>query len=108
MPRIGGENGKKEPGPDAVQAVVLALRLLEYLASQRKPVGVTALAAALGTTKSRIHRHLRTLVQLDYIVQSEETERYRVGTRLLTLGRAVSETFDLANAAQEVLGKLRD
>jgi outer membrane protein TolC len=74
MPRIAGESGG-----DGVQAVVLALRILEYLAPQRDAVGVTALAQALGTTKSRIYRHLRTLVQQGYIVQSAETERYRVG-----------------------------
>ena len=95
MPRIGGEaNG------DGVQAVVLALRILEYLAEQGKAVGVTALAQALGTTKSRIYRHLRTLVQQGYIQQSADTDRYRVGTRLLTLGLSVAENFDLTKAAQ--------
>ena len=103
MPRIGGE-----PNGDGVQAVVLALRILEYLAEQGKAVGVTALAQALGTTKSRIHRHLRTLVQQGYIQQSADTDRYRVGTRLLTLGVSVAENFDLTKAAQGILRELRD
>ena len=103
MPRISGEaNG------DGVQAVVLALRILEYLAEQGKAVGVTALAQALGTTKSRIYRHLRTLVQQGYIQQSADTDRYRVGTRLLTLGVSVAENFDLTKAAQGILRELRD
>ena len=103
MPRIGGEaNG------DGVQAVVLALRILEYLAEQGKAVGVTALAQALGTTKSRIYRHLRTLVQQGYIQQSADTDRYRVGPRLLTLGVSVAENFDLTKAAQGILRELRD
>ena len=71
------------------------LRILEYLAEQGKAVGVTALAHALGTTKSRIYRHLRTLVQQGYIEQSADTDRYRVGTRLVTLGLSVAENFDL-------------
>lgn len=103
MPRISGATGG-----DGVQAVVLALRILEYLAPQRDAVGVTALAQALGTTKSRIYRHLRTLVQQGYIVQSAETERYRVGARLVTLGRAVSESFDLSTAAYGAIRQLRD
>jgi DNA-binding IclR family transcriptional regulator len=103
MPRIGGEaNG------DGVQAVVLALRILEHLAEQGNAVGVTALAQALGTTKSRIYRHLRTLVQQGYIQQSADTDRYRVGTRLMTLGLSVAENFDLTKAAQGVLRELRD
>ncbi len=103
MPRIGGDTAG-----DGVQAVVLALRILEYLASQRRAVGVTALARTLGTTKSRIYRHLRTLQQQGYIVQSADTERYRIGSRLVTLGRAVSESFDLASAAYETIRELRD
>jgi DNA-binding IclR family transcriptional regulator len=103
MPRIGGE-----PGGEGVQAVILTLRILEYLAGQRKAVGVTALAQALGENKSRIYRHLRTLVQQGYIVQSADTERYRVGSRLVTLGRMVGESFDLANAAYDAIRELRD
>jgi len=33
----------------------------------------------LGTTKSRIFRHLQTLVMKGYLSQQEETERYQVG-----------------------------
>ena len=103
MPRINGE-----ASGDGVQAVVLALRILEYLAEQGSAVGVTALAQALGTTKSRIYRHLRTLVQQGYIQQSADTDRYRVGTQLLTLGLSVAENFDLTKAAQGILRELRD
>jgi IclR family KDG regulon transcriptional repressor len=103
MPRIVGE-----ASGDGVQAVVLALRILEYLAEQGKAVGVTALAQALGTTKSRIYRHLRTLVQQGYIQQAADTDRYRVGTRLLTLGLSVAENFDLTKAAHGIIRELRD
>jgi DNA-binding IclR family transcriptional regulator len=103
MPRINGE-----ASADGVQAVVLTLRILEYLAEQGSAVGVTALAHALGTTKSRIHRHLRTLAQQGYIQQSADTDRYRVGTRLLTLGLSVAENFDLTKAAHGILRELRD
>lgn len=103
MPRIAGPL----PG-EGLQAVAMAFRILEFLAAQRGGVGVTALARALGTTKSRVHRHLRTLVEAGYIVQSPETEKYRVGNRLVTLGRAVAENFDLAAIAREEMRALRD
>ena len=103
MPRIAGESSG-----DGVQAVVLALRILEHLAQQGSAVGVTTLAHALGTTKSRIYRHLRTLVQQGYIEQAADTERYRVGTQLLTLGLSVAENLDLTKAAHNVLYGLRD
>src|SRR5688500_9814082 len=80
MPRIAGE---REEG---VQAVVWALRVIEHLAAEQRPVGVTALAQALGTTKSRIFRHLQTLVQQHYLIQDPETGRYAIGPRFITLG----------------------
>ena len=78
MPRISGEI------TEGIQSVVLALRVIEHLAQSRRPVGVTSLANALGTTKSRIYRHLQTLVQQGYIVRSEQLERYKVGSRLIS------------------------
>lgn len=93
---------------EGLHSVSMAFRILEYLAAQRGGVGVTALAEALGTTKSRAHRHLRTLVETGYIVQSPESEKYRVGSRLVTLGRAVAENFDLATIARGEMRALRD
>jgi len=102
MPKVGGANG------DGVQAVLLTLRILEHLAHEGRPIGVTALAQALGTTKSRIHRHLKTLAHEGYILQSSETDRYQVGTRLAALGRLAGDTFDLASVALPTLRDLRD
>jgi IclR family KDG regulon transcriptional repressor len=104
MPKVTGSSGSE----DGVQAVVLALRILEFLAPQRAPTGVTSLAQALGTTKSRIFRHLRTLVQQGYIVQAADSERYQIGPQLVRLGLLVGESFDLTTVAQPILRELRD
>ncbi len=93
---------------EGLQAVALAFQILEFLAPQPGGVGVTELARALDTTKSRIHRHLRTLVESGYVVQSPESEKYRIGSRLVSLGRMVAETFDLAAIAREEMYALRD
>jgi len=93
---------------DMIQSVALALQVLETLANAQGDMGVTALAAALDTTKSRIHRHLRTLVSLGYISQSEVTERYRIGARLIALGWAAAGSADLAWVAQPHMRTLRD
>lgn len=102
MPKISGET------TDGIQSVVLALRVLEHLAQSHDSVGVTALAATLGSTKSRIYRHLQTLVQQGYIVQSERSERYKVGSRLITLGQQVSQNNDLVSAAMQPMRALRE
>ncbi|MBK9082464.1 MAG: IclR family transcriptional regulator [Rhizobiales bacterium] len=103
MPKVGGGGSA-----DGVQAVMLVLNLLETIGRSDRPLGVTALADALGATKSRVHRHLRTLVQAGYVTQSAETERYGVGPRLTALGRAVSDNLDLVSVAEGPIAELRD
>lgn len=93
---------------DTIQSVAMALQVLEKLAHANGDVGVTALATALDTTKSRIHRHLRTLIALGYVSQSEQTERYRIGARLIALGRAASASADFTSVALPHMRRLRD
>src|SRR5205807_10171946 len=57
--------------------------------------------------KSRMHRHLQTLVKAGYVMREEETERYRSGARLIAFGRAVAENFELFSAARPVMEALR-
>lgn len=93
---------------DGVQAVVLALHMLEFIADSQRSVGVTELAKAFETSKSRIYRHLQTLVAAGYLTQETETERYRVSGRLMALGQAVSEGHELTATARPAMRELRD
>lgn len=102
MPVVSGEK------VDGVQSVVLTLRILEHLGRAHKPMGVTAIAQALDINKSRIFRHLRTLVAEGYLVQSSETERYTVGPKLVGLGRSVADRLQVAEIAMPHLHELRD
>jgi IclR family transcriptional regulator, KDG regulon repressor len=103
MPPISGQKTG-----EGVQAVVLALRMLEHIAQSQRTLGVTELARAFGTTKSRIHRHLQTLVSAGYLVQESETERYRISARLMVLGQAVSEGHELTITARPAMLDLRE
>ena len=91
-----------------MQAVVLALHMLEFIAQSQRAVGVTELARAFGTTKSRIHRHLQTLVGAGYLIHDADSERYRVSARLMALGQQVSEGHELTIAARPAMRALRD
>lgn len=91
-----------------VQAVEFALNILEYIAQCQTTVGVSELSRAFDTTKSRTHRHLQTLVSAGYLIRDEDSERYSISARLMALGQAVSETFELAASARHVARELRD
>jgi len=91
-----------------VQSIVMALEILEYLARQPDPVGVATIAGALGITKSRVYRHLRTLLARGYIYQPGSFEKYQIGSRLVSLSHAVAESVHLANIGGAALTQLRD
>ena len=103
MPPISGQKTG-----EGVQAVVLALRMLEFVAQSQRAVGVTELSRAFGTTKSRIHRHLQTLVAAGYLIHDPESERYRVSARLMALGQQVSEGHEMTIAARPAMRELRE
>ncbi len=104
MPRRRSTGAEPIPG---VQAVQLVLEILEHLAKQ-EVAGVTEIATALGTTKARVHRHLRTLINAGYAVQAAEGERYGAGPRLIVLAQMLAQENSLTSVARPVMQKLRD
>jgi DNA-binding IclR family transcriptional regulator len=99
---------RSQPEETGVRSIVMALEILEYLARQPDPVGVAAVAGALGSTKSRVYRHLRTLLAHGYIYQPGSFEKYQIGSRLVSLSHVVTENFQLAGLARAAIGQLRD
>jgi DNA-binding IclR family transcriptional regulator len=90
-----------------VQSVMIVLGVMEYLAS-REAAGVTEIATALGTTKARVHRHLRTLVAAGYASQDEDSDRYSVGSRLVALAQVASLDSALIRIAKPIMTRVRD
>lgn len=99
---------KEQAGPDSVQAVVIAIQILEKLAFDGRFGRVTDLAAEIGTSKNRIHRHLKTLMDLGYVAQEADTQRYMVGVRLVQIGNAVANQYDFLSVSRPIMQRLRD
>ncbi len=104
MPRRRSPEAEPQPG---VQAVELVLEVLEHLAKQ-EVAGVTEIATALGSTKARVHRHLRTLVNTGYAVQEAGGERYCAGPRLVVLAQMLSMENSLTSVARPIMQRLRN
>jgi len=94
--------------PNSVEAVKVAMRMLNEMALARRAMRITELADKMGETKPRIHRHLATLKEMGIVEQEHATERYRLGWRLFQLGEAAGAQFDLRYRAEPYLIKLRD
>ena len=101
-------DGDAPENPGGVMAIRLVLEILELLATQDS-VGVTELARRLNTTKPRVFRHLRTLVDQRYAAQNDD-DRYCAGPRLIALARVAGLTPDesVIRLARPTLSWLRD
>jgi DNA-binding IclR family transcriptional regulator len=97
-----------EKGGPLIQSVAAATEILEALAAAGQPVRLTALANQLGETKAKIHRHLSTLKALGFVDQDSQTECYRLGPKLVHLGQAATDQFDLRRLAEPYMVRLRD
>ncbi|QWK80927.1 IclR family transcriptional regulator [Ochrobactrum sp. BTU1] len=99
------DNQKRENG---VKSLHLAFDVLEVVASEDGEIGVSELAAKLGTTKATVFRHLQTLVERGYLAQNHETQRYHMGVRSYLLGQAAAGRISILSASQEPAKTLRD
>lgn len=93
---------------NSVEAVKVAVRIMDELALAQRSMGVTELSVALGETKPRVHRHLSTLREMGLIEQDLSTDRYRLGWRVFQLGEAAGSQFDLRARAEPYLLRVRD
>jgi DNA-binding IclR family transcriptional regulator len=100
--------GKSARVKAATGTVDLSLFLLEYLVASRKPVGVTDLAKVFQSSKATIYRHIQALVKHGFARQDEETNRYEAGIKLLVLGEALRERFNILTAARNEMSLLRE
>jgi DNA-binding IclR family transcriptional regulator len=96
---------RKPKGEYAIQTVINAMRLLEAFRDEEE-LGVTELSRRLGLHKNNVFRLLATLEQEGYIEQSADTERYRLGVRVLELGCSFTRSRSLLCSAEPVLAGL--
>lgn len=89
-----------------VQSVERAAKILEALVGEVDGLGVTELSRRIKLHKSTVHRLLTTLLGLGYVEQNEESEKYRLGMKLLYLGGAILERMDLRHEAYDFLKEL--
>jgi len=88
-----------------VEAVRLALRLLDCFQS-RAALGLPELAAEAGLTRNRTTRLVGTLESGGYLRFDPDAGQYRLGSRLLTLGKAYEAHTSLIALARPLLREL--
>jgi IclR family transcriptional regulator, pca regulon regulatory protein len=87
-------------------ALVRGLLVLESFTPEKKSHSLTELSRQLGVPKSSLHRVVRELVQMTYLGYEEQSKRYYLGTRVLSLGFSVLQGMELREITRPLLEKL--
>jgi DNA-binding IclR family transcriptional regulator len=79
------------------------LSILEYLATEGKPVRLQTIAADLGLNNSTVLRFLMSLEKNGYVCQEQETRRYMLTMKLCSLTRKLLSNNNMVNYAKPFL-----
>jgi DNA-binding IclR family transcriptional regulator len=93
-------------GPEVMRGVVRAVMILEYLASQGKPCGLSNIARSTELSKPVVIRILRTWMSLGYVTAKQGN--YELGWRIFTLAAARGEVHNLQAAARRYMQDLNE
>jgi DNA-binding IclR family transcriptional regulator len=90
----------------AVPAVTRAMAILRMLSRSEAPLGVQAIARALGIVPSTCLHILRALVAEEMLVVDPATKRYALASGVVALARGMLRNDPFSNLAQPVLDRL--
>jgi len=91
----------------SISAVVTTLTIIETMADFGEPIGVSDLAKRVGANTPRTYRHLRTLVDCEYVMQDAETDKYFLSLKLFHLGQSIAANTSFVNEARKIMPALR-
>lgn len=105
MPDGPTESGSEVATETRLKTTKRSFELVELI-KQLESAGPTELAEELALSKSTIHRHLATLTDLGYLVESDG--KYSLSLRFLDLGDSARDRLGLYPAVKEEVDKLAD
>lgn len=87
----------------AAPAVDHMLNIVEFLAGQTRPFGVTELSRTLHISTNSVFRILRRLTERGYAEIEPQSGTYRLGPRFFSLGMSLASRFGLRTRARRHL-----
>lgn len=81
-----------------VKSLQKALEILNCFID-KQPLGITEISQQLGLYKSNVHNILITFKNMGYLEQDPETGKFRLGTAIFSLSRALKENMSISMIA---------
>lgn len=91
---------------ERIKSIDKALNLLEFLSVNEQETGITKISEKLHMGLSTVHRIITTLKSRGYVIQNQQTTKYRLGIKLFELGCAVQSTKRLVEITKPYLKQL--
>jgi len=95
-----------EPRSGGIQSLERAFAILERVAAAKGGIGLSEVGRATGLHTSTAFHLIKTMQQLDYVLQDEETRRYRLGPRAFRLVGSSAELTDLVTRVEPFVERL--
>ncbi len=73
-------------GTKIIASAQRCLRILKYMAHIDEEIDLDTLAEAMEINKSTMHHYLATLVLEEFVIQNEETKKYKIGPEAFRVG----------------------
>lgn len=99
------ENETRKSAVPMVDAVAKALEILDCFSPYETELSLNQLCEKTGLYKSRVHRLCGTLISSGYLVRTSRTA-YRLGPKLMVLGKVYEKTNSLRSIAAPFMKKL--
>jgi DNA-binding IclR family transcriptional regulator len=93
----------KGAGGHAMQSVDRFIWTLELLGNSRNGLMITEIRDELQLPISSIHRMLSSLKEHGMIIQDEDTKKYRLGVRLITIASGLLNQLDIRERSKDLL-----
>lgn len=103
-----GQRSRRDGEPPPNRSVSNALSILELLAADGQPLGVTDIARTLNLSVAGAYRLLSTLQARGYVEQDGETARYSVGVGAFALAHLSGARRDLRAVALPHMAELNE
>jgi DNA-binding IclR family transcriptional regulator len=91
-----------------VQAIERAFAILEAFSYKNGELGITEISRMINLPKPTVSRLVATMEGLGYLRQNEDTKKYLLGSKILSIGNIAKTSYNIVEISTTVLKKLRN
>lgn len=97
-----------ESDKNHINSIIRAIELLGLFSKSERELGVSEISRRMGLHKSSAFRIVRTLEHVGWLEQNAETERYKLGVRILDVAGVVLKSYDYRDFISATLRELKN